>query len=97
MLAALDKAKYFTTLGLKVVIDNEGYKEKKMLLPVREGVHEYNVRPFGLTNVSGIFQELMSIVLHGLKDFAMAYLDDIIVFCAQKNNINNILKKNLFA
>ena len=38
--------------------------------------------PFGLPNVTGIFQELMSIVLHGLENFAMAYLDDIITFSA---------------
>ena len=34
--------------------------------------------PFDVANATGIFQELMSIVLHGLGDFAMAYLDDII-------------------
>ena len=38
--------------------------------------------PFGLANAPGIFQELMSIVLHGLRNFAMAYLDDIMIFSA---------------
>ena len=30
----------------------------------------------------GLFQELVSIVLHGLGDFARVYLDDIITFSA---------------
>ena len=42
--------------------------------------------PFGLANVPGIFQELMSIVLHGLEYFAMAYLDDIILFSASEEH-----------
>ena len=57
---------------------------RKLLLPVIEVVHEYNVMPFGLANAPGIFQELMSIVLHGLGKFAMAYLDDIIIFSASE-------------
>ena len=35
--------------------------------------------PFGLANAPGIFQELVSIVQHGLRNFAMAYLDDIMI------------------
>ena len=31
-----------------------------------------------------LFQELMSIVLHGLGDFAMAYLDGIIILRASE-------------
>ena len=40
--------------------------------------------PFSLATAPGIFQELMSIVLHGLGHFAMAYLDDIITFSASE-------------
>ena len=36
--------------------------------------------PFGLANALGIFQELIPIVLQNLGNFAMAYLDDIIIF-----------------
>ena len=35
---------------------------------------------FGFANAHGIFQELMSVVLQDLKDFALAYLDDILIF-----------------
>ena len=40
----------------------------------------FNVMPFGLSNALYVFQELMSVVLQGLGDFAIAYLDDILVF-----------------
>ena len=36
--------------------------------------------PFGLASAPGIFHELVSIVLHGLGNFSMIYLDDIIIF-----------------
>ena len=35
-----------------------------------------------IANASGIFQQLMSVVLGGLEQFAMAYLDDILIFSA---------------
>ena len=83
MLAVLGKAEFFTTLDLKsgywqIPID-ENDKEKTAFTCHR-GLYEYNVMPFGLANAPGIFQELMSIVLQDLGNFAMAYLDDIIIF-----------------
>ena len=62
---------------------NEEDKEKTAITCHR-GLYEYSGMPFGLTNAPGIFQELMSIVLHGLGDFSMAYLDDIIIFSASE-------------
>ena len=38
--------------------------------------------PFCLANAPEIFQGLMSIVLHGLGNFAMASFNDIIIFSA---------------
>ena len=35
---------------------------------------------FGLAITPETFQELRTIVLHGLGNFAMAYLDDAIIF-----------------
>ena len=69
MLAALGKAKYFTTLDLKSgywkIPLNEEDKEKTAFSHHR-GLNEYNIMPFGLANAPGVFQELMSIVLHHL-------------------------------
>ena len=44
------------------------------------GLFEFNVMPFGLSNASAVFQELMSVVLQGCNDFSTAYLDDIMIF-----------------
>ena len=47
---------------------NEEDKEKTAFTchTCHRGLYEYNVMPFGIANDPGIFQELMSIVLHGL-------------------------------
>ena len=95
MLAAIGKTKYFTTLDLKSGYQqiplNEEDKEKTAFTCHR-GLYEYNVMPFGLSNAPGIFQELMSVVLHGLENFAMTYLDDIIIFSASEEHKQHIQK-----
>ena len=45
-------------------------------------LYQFRVMPFGLVNAPSIFQQLMSVVLGGLEQFAMAYLDDILIFSA---------------
>ena len=44
------------------------------------GKWEFNMAPFGLTQAPAYFQALISKVLEGLSHFAIAYLDDIIIF-----------------
>ena len=44
------------------------------------GKYEFNMVPFGLVQAPAYFQALISKVLKGLHKFAMAYLDDIIIF-----------------
>ena len=90
MLAAMGKVKFFTTLDLKsgywqIPIDE--YNKEKTAFTCHRGFYEYNVMSFGLGNTPGIFQELMSIVLQDLGNFAMAYLDDIIIFIHLQKNI----------
>ena len=97
ILAALGKAKYFITLdlysGYWQIPLNEEDKEKNTFACARD-LFEYNVLLLSFANAPKIFQELMSIVLHGLGDFAMPYLDDIIVLRAsddkQKQHIPKI-------
>ena len=48
------------------------------------GKYELNMVPFGLAQVPAYFQALISKVLKGLHKFAMAYLDDIIIFSKNK-------------
>ena len=44
------------------------------------GKYQFEAVPFGLAQAPAYFQQLISVVLQGCSDFAMAYLDDIIIF-----------------
>ena len=57
------------------------------------GLYKYSVMPFGLANTPGICQELVSIILHELQDFAMAYLDDIIILSASEEENKQHIQK----
>ena len=85
MLALLGNAKYFTSLDLKTgywqVLMDQADKEKTAFTCHR-GLFQFNVMPFGLSNAPAIFQVLMSIVLAELDKFAIAYLDDILIYSA---------------
>ena len=87
ILTLLGKAKYFTSLDLKSgywqVLMDEKDKEKTAFACHR-GLFEFNVMPFGLTSAPAVFQEFMSLVLHGLSHFATAYLDDILIYSEKK-------------
>ena len=85
ILARLGKAKYFTTLDLKsgywqVLMDERD--REKTAFACHRGLFEFLVMPFGLSGAPPVFMELMNIVLEGLENFAIPYLDDIIIFSA---------------
>ena len=83
ILARLEKAKYFTTLDLKSeywqVLMGERDREKTAFACHR-GLLSFWSCP--LVGAPPVFMELMNIVLEGLEDFAIPYLDDIIIFSA---------------
>ena len=83
ILALLGKSKYFSSLDLKSgywqVSMNE-HDNEKTAFACHRGLFEFNVMPFGLSNAPAVFQELMAVVLQGIGTFAIAYLDDILVF-----------------
>ena len=54
--------------------------KEKTAFACHRGLFEFSVMPFGLSTAPAVFQELMSIVLHGCNAFAIAYLDDILIF-----------------
>ena len=83
MYANLHGAKIFTTLDLHsayyhITLDNESKVKIAFITPF--GKYEFNAVPFRLAQVPAYFQQLISIVLQDCSDFAMAYLDDIIIF-----------------
>lgn len=84
ILVLLGGAKYFTSLDLKSgywqVAMSEEDKEKTAFTTTHRGLHQFTRMPFGLSNAPSIFQEVMSHVLEGYRNFTTAYLDDILIF-----------------
>ena len=78
----LDGATYFTTLDLcagyhHILLDKSSIPKTAFNSPF--GKYEYIKVPFGLAQAPAYFQELMTGILKDFP-FAMAYLDDIIIF-----------------
>lgn len=83
-LSVLGGAAWFSTLDLL-----SGYYQLRMdpssiektAFMSHEGFYEFTRLPFGLCNAPSHFQRVMQIVLSGLQwNFALVFLDDIIVF-----------------
>ena len=54
---------------------------EKTAFSCHEGLYEYTMMPFGLSNAPATFQRLMQFVLKGLlMEFCMCYLDDVVIF-----------------
>lgn len=83
-LDSLHSAQWFSTLDLasgywQVEVDPQS--RPKTAFITRQGLFEFNVLPFGLTNSPSTFQRLMDLVLADLQwTTCLVYLDDIIVF-----------------
>jgi hypothetical protein len=83
ILNLLGKARYFSNYDLKSghwQLAMDPVDRKKTAFACHKGLFECNVRLFGLTNAPVVFSELMAVVLDGLESFAIAYLDDILIF-----------------
>ena len=83
MYTDLHGAKIFTTLVLcsgyyHIALDIKSKAKTAFFTPF--GKHKFNAVPFGLAHTTAYFQQLISIVLQDCSCFAMAYLDDIIIF-----------------
>ncbi|GFS99683.1 retrovirus-related Pol polyprotein from transposon 17.6 [Nephila pilipes] len=93
---------WFSTLDLK-----SGYwqvemdpldREKTAFTTSGQGLWQFKVTPFGLSNAPATFERLMETVLRGLSPEAcVIYLDDIIIvgrdFEEQPNNLRKVLEK----
>ena len=80
----LDKfaaARYFTSLDLRTGFWQIRMKQEdaaKTAFLTRQGLYEFTVMPYGLTNAPATFQRLMNQVLAGLLwNGVVVYIDDI--------------------
>lgn len=83
LLDRLGKASYFISLDLKFrywLVQMQEQDKEKTAFVCHRGLFEINVMPFRLCNAPHVFSELMSVVLQALNTFALAYLDEILIF-----------------
>ena len=96
MYANLHSAKIFNTLDLRsgyyhIRLDMES-KAKTLLSLHLFGKYEFNAVLFSLAQAPVYFQQLISMVLQDCSEFAMAYLDGIILFSKNEEKTLNTLK-----
>ena len=97
----LNEATYFTTLDLQasyhhIPLDKLSIPKTAFNSPF--GKYEYVKVPFGLAQAPAYFHELMTGILKDFN-FAIAYLDDVIIFCKTPqehlSHIRKVFKKKL--
>ena len=92
MYAKLKGAKVFSTIDLRsgyhhITLGKSSRAKTAFVTPF--GKYEFLMVPFGLAQAPAYFQLLMNKVLHGL-DFAMTYLDDIIIFSKNVQHLEHL-------
>jgi len=87
---------WFSTIDLKSgywQIKINSKDKEKTAFSIGNGLWQFTVMPFGLCNAPATFQRLMEKVLHGLlSKICLVYLDDIIIFGKNFNEMLNNLK-----
>lgn len=106
ILNRLKEARYVSAIDLKngywqVPIRADSRQYTAFTVPGR-GLYQWRVMPFGLHSAPATFQRLLDrIVTHEIHDFAIAYLDDIIIysksFSDHLNHIDVVLSRLITA
>ena len=88
LLDQLGETRYFSSLYLasgywQIRVHPES--QSKTAIVKHQGLHEFQIIPFGLTNAPSVFQRLMQQVLMGLNpddapNFVSVYIDNILIF-----------------
>ena len=82
-LDTLAGSEWFTTLDLLCgywQVQMEESDREKTAFITQEGLFEFQVMPFGLSNAPATFQRLMDLILAGLQwSHCLVYLDDVII------------------
>lgn len=85
VLDQLGPARFISTLDLtreywQVPVSNDSIE--KTAFVTSQGLYEFKRMPFGLHGAPATFQRLVNKVLRDCRSFAIAYLDDIVIFSA---------------
>ena len=83
LIAKVGESKFLTKLDLakgfyQVELEAEAQAKTAFVSPV--GKFQFTCMPFGLRNALSTFQRLMDVVLVGLDQHALPYIDDILIF-----------------
>ena len=83
-LSQMEGAQYFSIMDMQTgywQVEVEPEDRVKTAFATADGLYQFKVMSFGLTNAPSTFQRMMDILLAGLKwNTCLVYLDDIVVF-----------------
>lgn len=83
-LSRLDGSQYFFILDMQSgywQVEVKPEDRPKTAFVTADGLYQFRVMRFGLTNAPGTFQRMMDVLLAGLKwNVCLVYLDDIVTF-----------------
>ena len=90
----LGKARFISTLDLtkgywQVPMSEESRSKTAFTAPFE--LFQFTVMPFGLCGAPATFQRMMDQLLRGTEEYAMAYLDDLVIYsCSWENHLQHL-------